>query len=152
MVGLIGGGNFQSGPKHCQKTLYERMIGTANETEIQISGCPVKCLVDTGSMITTCNIDLFNSLPGHIELKSLEDFGLDVYCADGNKLPFMGYFEAEISCKYFGGNQVCVPVLVVPVTEYNNRVPVTLGTNVIRLFSELGLNSVKNDICGHYQL
>ena len=51
----------------------------------------------------------------------------------GNQLPYLGYIEADIQVSFLPNCDIQVPVLVVPVTEYGLRVPVVVGTNVIRL-------------------
>ncbi len=55
----------------------------------------------------------------------------------------MGYIEVDISapCLCTANIELCVPVLVTPDTEYNHKVPVIIGTNVIRLYRQMALQA-----------
>ena len=57
---------------------------------------------------------------------------MDVQGAGGKQLPYLGYIEADIQVSFLPNCDIQFPVLVVPVTEYGLRVPVVVGTNVIR--------------------
>ena len=50
--------------------------------------------------------------------------------AGGHQLTYLGYVEVKLATS--SGTSVWAPVLVAPKTEYNTRVPVILGTNVIK--------------------
>ncbi|MCG8034660.1 MAG: DDE-type integrase/transposase/recombinase, partial [Candidatus Thiodiazotropha taylori] len=71
-----------------------------------------------------------NPLP---ELKDLTEFGLSVQGAAGVELPYKGYIEAEISVPILSNSVFNVPLLVVSDTQYNTKVPIIIGTNLIRL-------------------
>ncbi len=86
-------------------------------------------------MITTVSETFYRSLTPLPELKSIDDFGLDVYAADGAELPYMGYIEACIGTQFLD-HHIDVPVLVVPTTDHGLSVPVVIGTNVLRLCQE----------------
>lgn len=90
-------------------------------------------LVDSGSMITTVTDEFYSSLSPCPKLMSFGDLNLDVQGAGGNQLPYLGYIEADIQVSFLPNCEIQVPVPVVPVTEYGLRVPVIIGTNVIRL-------------------
>ena len=51
----------------------------------------------------------------------IEEFGLSVIGANGSKLPFLGYIEAEISVPILGEQTHMIPVLVVSNTDYNKK-------------------------------
>ncbi|MEW8548544.1 MAG: reverse transcriptase family protein, partial [Candidatus Thiodiazotropha sp.] len=89
-------------------------------------------MIDSGSNITTVCEEFYQSLPHKPVLKSLNDFDLEVECAGGNKLPYTGYIEATLQVHFLPHSEIEVPVLVVPTTEYSLKVPVVIGTNVIR--------------------
>ena len=95
-------------------------------------GIETSALVDSGSNITTVCEEFYQSLSHRPELKSLSDFDLEVECAGGNMLPYTGYIEASLQVPFLPHSDIEVPVLVVPTTEYSLKVPVVIGTNVIR--------------------
>ena len=64
-------------------------------------------------------------------LSAISDFNLNVVTADGNALPYLGYIEGDIRIPSILNN-IDVPILVVPDTEYRQSVPGIIGTNVLR--------------------
>ena len=64
---------------------------------------------------------------------SFGELNLDVQEAGGNRLPYIGYIEADIQVSFLPNCHIQLPVLVVHVTEYGLLVPVVKGTNVIGL-------------------
>ena len=113
--------------------MLDRIVGSANESEILINGVKTSGLIDTGSMVTSVSEDFYNSLKPLPQLHLITEFGLDVKGASGDNLPYKGYIEAEISVPFFTNSSFKIPLLVVSNTEYNSKVPAIVGTNVIRL-------------------
>ena len=113
--------------------MFERIVGSSNEGEIFVNGLKTSGLIDTGSMITSVSEQFYNSMDPVPELHDLDEFGLSVQGATGKELPFKGYVEAEISVPFLSDSVFNIPLLVVPETEYNSKVPVIIGTNLIRL-------------------
>lgn len=107
------------------------MVGECNEVAITIAGKSVSALLDTGSTVSTVSESFYKCHLPHLELQSLTEV-LDIECASGTSLPYLGFIEAEI------GN---VPgmdlknrtflLLVVPDSRYNSQVPILLGTNIL---------------------
>lgn len=113
-----------------------RLIGDGNVADILVNGLETRGVVDTGSMVTTMNIELYNRLDPKPELRSLNNFDLKVSGATGEKVPYIGYVEVGIATT-FTDSEVDIPVLVVPENSSNSEVPVIIGTNVIRIFKEI---------------
>lgn len=114
------------------KDLQDRMIGPANESKIRICGKEVLSLVDSGSMVTTISEAFYNSLENKPSLHEITEFHLDVYGANGDSLPYLGYIEAVIELPFMQ-ELLLIPVLVTKDSDFNSKVPVIIGTNVIRL-------------------
>ena len=94
-------------------------------------------LIDSGSMITTISEDFFNSLRPLPELQLLSKLdNFTVEGAGGHDLPYSGYIECTIEVPFLANQSFEVPVLVVPTTQYSLKVPVVVGTNVIRQCNE----------------
>jgi len=69
--------------------------------------------------------------PGKV-INSLKDFHLDIECAGDQKLPYSGYVEVEVGVPGVITSISCL-LLVTPDTRYGKRVPVIIGTNVLKL-------------------
>jgi len=65
------------------------------------------------------------------DLKDLSALRLDLIAANGENIPYLGYIEAEISTPFVDGS-VTMPVSVVKSTDYNEDVPMIVGTNILR--------------------
>lgn len=112
------------------------MVGSANEGNISICGVTTRGLIDSGSMITSVSQSFYESLNPVPQLHSITEYGLSVLGANGSHLPYIGYIEADISVPQLGNDAHQIPLLVVSNTEYNSKVPVIIGTNVIRLYKD----------------
>ncbi|MCG8044577.1 MAG: RNase H-like domain-containing protein [Candidatus Thiodiazotropha endolucinida] len=107
------------------------MIGLSNESDINICGVNTRGLIDTGSMISSVSQSFYESLSPKPSLHDISDFGLSVTTANGSKIPYIGYIEADIKIPHFGALSDKIPMLVVSDTSYNSKVPSLIGTNII---------------------
>ena len=114
--------------------MLNRLVGKENESEIVIEGVKSKALIDTGSMVSTVAEDFLNALDPVPIVHNIEELGLKVNAANGQTLPYSGYVEVEVTVSYLQNSALTVPLLVVPMTDYNREVPVIVGTNIIRLY------------------
>ena len=71
----------------------------------------------------------------------MSDFNLNITGASGSKIPYIGYFEAEVCIPESELEPAIIPILVVPVTKYSGQVIV--GTNII---GELKVHAKETDI------
>lgn len=107
------------------------LVGQPTETTIWIDSVEVKALLDTGSCISSIGQSFYEKNLKHLPILPMSDI-LNVECADGQKLPYSGYIKATMKsvgipqCK----EQFCL-FLIVPDTNYNLKVPVLLGTNIL---------------------
>ena len=117
------------------------MVGTANEAIAIINGNRCKCLVDTGSQITTMSQSFYESCLPNVRLNSIDSL-LQVEGANGLPVPYLGYVEVSISLpgSLPGSFELDAPVLIVPDTPYNKKVPVCVGTNVIQICIDRGVS------------
>ena len=106
------------------------LVGHANEAEIVVGSKQCLALVDTGSMVTSIGEDFYRRyLEAENPLEPINNL-VNVEGAGGHQLSYSGYSELPLSTK--DGDPVWVPVLVASKTNYNSRVPLLLGTNVIK--------------------
>ena len=87
-------------------------------------------------MITSVSESFYEFLNPVPKLHNITEFGLSVLGANGGHLPYIDYIEADISVSQLGNDTYQIPLLVVFDTEYNSRIPVIIGTNVIRLYKD----------------
>lgn len=129
-------GVHQQNPQLRVPRISGRMVGDANECEVILEDIACRALLDTGSTISTVSQKFYQSQLHNLPLHPIEDF-LHIECAGGQSLQYMGYIEAD----------VCVPeldmhegkpliLLVVADTQYNAKVPLLLGTNILRALME----------------
>ena len=50
--------------------------------------------------------------------------------ADRHSIPYKGYVLVDESAPFTDGVSQLIPILVVPLTEYNKTVPVFVGTKI----------------------
>lgn len=115
----------------------EQIVGEGNESIININKVPTSALIDSGSMISTCTEEFLEQLRPKPEILPLEDFELEIKVAGGYSLPYKGYTFVEVTVPFLSNEELNVPMLVVPQTEYNKMIPVVVGTNIIRQFSDI---------------
>ncbi len=127
MVGTSVGKSTES-PKN--KTEIPVMVGETNEDDIEVEGLVCRALLDTGSTVSTISESFFREKLD-VPLKPLANI-LNIECADGESLSYLGYTEVEIAMPSVLGQTLPALLLVVPDTPYNRGVPVLLGTNVLR--------------------
>ena len=80
-------------PENPYSVILSRMVGHSNESNIIVNGEKSCALVDTGSMITCLSENVYHSLSHKHELRSIDDFELKVFSAEGSSLPFLGYVD-----------------------------------------------------------
>ena len=113
------------------------MIGKGNEDVININNVPVKALLDTGSEISTITEECLDQLDPRPKIRSMDDFGLDIKAAGGHSIPYKGYVFVAVSAPFNNGVSQSIPILVVSLTEYNETVPVIVGTNILERLHEV---------------
>ena len=103
------------------------LIGRANEEKIIVNGNTVTALLDTGSQMTHVSLDYCqamgipqNPLSSWLTLKEL-----------GDAIEYVGFIEADLT--FTMATHVLKTealLLVLPTTEYQKRVPITIGTSL----------------------
>ena len=144
----VGNVNAKARPNDVN-SVRNSLIGPRCESNIDIFGRRCKCLLDTGSQVSTVSDTYFSKyLQRHAELKDIGDL-ISIEVAGGHKLPYQGYVEVSVRLPRFvigSRREIQVLLLVVEETPFNKEVPVLLGTNVLRHFYEL----CKENLSGTY--
>lgn len=133
--------------RKCPKV--SNMIGSSNEVDIVVENISTKALLDTGSCVSTISQTFYENNYSGIELMPLNEL-LRLECADGSTMPYLGYIQVRIQSVGIPTNHVQDSLLlVVPDTDYNKKIPVLIGTNVLAEFlnnckETLGVNFLQN--------
>ena len=135
-----------------QVNIKFKLVGVANETVAIVNNCRCKCLLDTGSQITTLSKSFYESHFPNVPLRSIDDF-LRIEGANGQPVPYLGY--VEVSIRLPGSLpqpfDVDAPVLIVYDTPYNKKVPLCVGTNVIQICVDRGVSLFGEDFVTNKQ-
>lgn len=125
MTGPDGGTNMD------KKNNGPNLAGRPIETTVFIDGIETTALLDTGSCISCLGQSFYEKNLSHLPLLPVTDI-LNVECADGQKLPYSGCIKATMTSPGISQctEQFCL-FLVVPDTNYNLRIPVLIGTNIL---------------------
>ena len=110
-----------------EKRPVPSLVGDATEIELNVNSLKTMALLDTGSTVSTVALKFYSDNIGS-GMKSLNDL-VDIECADGSKLPYLGYVEVGISLDKVQNLKTLL--LVVPDTNYNSQIPILLGTNCL---------------------
>ena len=114
------------GNKEENRLKSKNLVGSSNESEVVICGIKTSALLDTGSCVSTISEQFYNTNLSHLQLRPVEGI-LNVECADGNILPYLGLVEADLTVKGLPLEHVqhCL-FLVVPESRYSKTVPILL--------------------------
>ena len=120
-----------SGRTKVRSSDTKQLVGVANEVNLSINKVGCTALIDTGATVSTISEDFYDKYLSHIEMYPVQE-ALKVECADGENMPYLGYICTTIEPNGMPLTtlQDCL-FLIVPRSNYNSRVPVLIGTNII---------------------
>lgn len=90
-------------------------------------------LLDTGATVSTISQSFYcTHLEGKLDLHQLNE-EIDIECADGQLMPYLGYVLIDLATHGLSSVDVLKEsiFLVVPDSNYNKKVPVLIGTNIL---------------------
>ncbi len=107
------------------------LVGSSNEAEVKINGATTTALIDTGSCISSISKSFYDKHLNNVKIEPLQEI-LNVECADGGELPYIGFIPATLSTVGIENSQdqECL-FLITPGTNYTEQIPVLLGTNIL---------------------
>lgn len=109
------------------------LIGSRCTGQVDIAGQSFRCLLETGSQVTTIPISIYNQHFSHQPVKSLCDLLL-VEGAAGQEVPYLGYIEVTLTFpKEFIGAvlDVFTLALVVPDIGPGSHSQILIGMNTL---------------------
>lgn len=110
------------------------LVGEPCEGEAWMDGVHCHCLMDSGAQVTIVSQSFYSQHLSHRQLYTIGKV-LDIEGAAGQQVPYLGYIEVELQFpKRACGTdkRVSALVLVSPDQSYNEKVPLLVGTNVLR--------------------
>ncbi len=110
------------------------LIGEPWESKAWLDGIDCHCLIDTGSQVTCVAESFYKQYLRHRGITSMGNL-IRVEGAAGQIVPYIGYIEIDVQFpKSACGTDAVVAVLalVCPDQAYNARLPLLVGTNVLR--------------------
>ena len=107
---------------------WARLIGRANEEKIKINGHTVTALLDTGSQETHISHEYCQAMG--IPIHPIDQL-VNIEGAGGDAIKYVGFIEASLIFP-MGTHEFKTEalLLVLPTTEYQKRVPVSIGTSL----------------------
>ena len=112
-----------------------KLVGQPNEAKIRINDNSTTALLDIGSCVSTISRSFMEKHLPDITIKKIDQL-LDIECADGSQLPYLGYIEVciEIAAGLPDSQPKDCLLLVIPDTPYSEKTLVILGTNILHEF------------------
>ena len=112
------------------------MVGHTPEIKCKINNIQTSALLDTGSQVSSLAHSFYKNYFSSYQLHDISKL-LSVETVSGQSLPFHGFCEFEISFQLSEENifKKVIPFLIVPDTNYNSKVPVLIGTNILNHLS-----------------
>jgi len=91
--------------------------------------------LDTGSCVSVLSDSFYKEHFSDIDIQAL-DYLIRIECADGQRLPYLGYIEVEISTTegFPRTDPVMCLLLIAPDTNYSSNTQIILGTNILQEF------------------
>ena len=114
------------------------LVGPSCESPVFVNGVSAKCLIDSGSQVSIISESFYREKLSDLPLEPLDS--LKVTGAGGQTVPYLGFVRCEIGLPvHVVGvkENVSSLLLVCPDTDFSKRVPIIVGTNVLRLCAEV---------------
>ena len=107
------------------------LLGEQTTIHITINGIETTALLDTGATVCTISTDFYQQYLRDVPIQPIDDI-VKIRCADGEAIPYLGYIKVTINTADIdtASNNDCL-MLVVPTTQYSQKVPAIIGTNFI---------------------
>ena len=104
--------------------LYQ-LIGEANESQVKVEDVNFKALIDLGAQVSSI-LEPMTKLLG-LEIQNIQTL-LGLEGVHNGEVSYLGYTELHLEILEVSKFKQDVRMLVVPSTNYNQMVPITIGT------------------------
>ena len=123
-----------SGPQYHNPDPLVRLIGTPNESRVEVEGVPITALIDSGANLSAITKSFAEEL--QLEIKELQTI-LDIEPTGGGRVPYHGYVECKLKIPQIKKFDLDVLMLIIDDSPYAMRVPVQIGTLHIDMAMDL---------------
>ena len=131
------------GPQYHNPDPLVRLIGTPNESQIEVEGVPITALIDSGANLSAITKSFAEEL--QLEIKGLQTI-LDIEPTGGGRVPYHGYVECRLKIPQIEKFDLDVLMLVIDDSPYAMRVPVQVGTLHIDMALDLATEGEKKKL------
>ena len=130
MAGYCGSEEIMTG------SFWRKAVGECPETSVQIGGSHVRCLLDSGAQVSTMTETFFrHQFPNIGEPEDVSAY-IQISGAQGLTVPYIGYVEVDLVIMEHTfsnmGFLVVKDPIGSPIEERKKRVPVVIGSNILR--------------------
>ena len=122
------------GPQYHNPDPLVRLIGTPNESQVEVEGVPITALIDSGANLSAITKSFAAEL--QLEVKGLQTI-LDIEPTGGGRVPYHGYVECKLRIPQIKKFDLDVLMLVIDDSPYAMRVPIQIGTLHIDMAPDL---------------
>ena len=113
------------GPQYQNPDPLVRLIGTPNESQVEVEGVPITALIDSGANLSAITKSFAAEL--QLEVKGLQTI-LDIEPTGGGRVPYHGYVECKLRIPQIKKFDLDVLMLVIDDSPYAMRVPIQIRT------------------------
>ena len=107
---------------------WTKLIGRVNEEQIMINGHPLTALLDTGSQVTHISETFCHA--NNFQINPLDKL-VEIEGTGGDLIKYIGYIEATLILPLGTHSfETEALLLVLPSTDYQQKVPVAIGTTI----------------------
>ena len=117
--------NIVPGPQYHNPDPLVRLIGTSNESRVEVEGVPITALIDSGANLSAITKSFAEEL--QLEIKGLQTI-LDIEPTGGGWVPYHGYVECKLKIPQIKKFDLDILMLVIDDSPYAMRVPIQIGT------------------------
>ena len=143
----MGGGgsgvNTVPGPQYHNPDPLVRLIGTPNESRVEVEGVPITALIDSGANLSAITKSFAEEL--QLDIKGLQTI-LDIEPTGGGQVPYHGYVECKLSIPQIKKFDLDVLMLVIDDSPYAMRVPIQIGTLHIDMALDLATDEERTKL------
>ena len=137
----------QIGSNNNKRVNLDKIIGECPTVDVLMNGVPLKCLVDTGSQVSTITESFYNSFSSQFqELTDVSQY-IRLNASNGLDIPLSGLLRIPITLDNHVYDDVHTRILIVKdsinpkMRARKEHVPGLIGCNVLHLLKQAMLNN-----------
>lgn len=116
-----------------EQSIPPGFVGPRCVASVFLEGLQFESIMDTGSQVTTISERFHGNHLSHLPIRPIHAL-LEIEGAGGQHVPYLGYIKANVTFPLpITGREENLDalVLVVPECQFNSRIPLLIGTNVL---------------------